>query len=193
MTVFLRKICMLDKFAKIERDYRKHEVEPYVTDDNDLSLTSNNIRLRFHQEEKNNPRKITDGDNFTGRCTFIPNYEPMAWVLMGGPVIFVAVFVFCILVNEGFGIVSFDYEDWVFSAVGFLVAALIVGNRLQKCLKMIAIENAMYYFQEGINASFRQMYVSNSKLPQQEFVMLLENRFEIEEQIERRIYYRNED
>ena len=147
-------------------------------DENPITLGSKTILERYIKEEHEHggQRNLTDGKSLTGSLVG-QEHEPILWVILGAPFFAALIYFGLVFLNSVINIIDLDYIDtWVLWAVYFAIFAIIAHYNLKSCLSKIAQINAKIYFVEGVEASFRQLYLAKTELEESDYDRLLNDK-----------------
>ena len=147
-------------------------------DENPINLVNKTILERYIKEnhEHGDQRNLTDGKSLTGSLAG-QELEPILWVILGAPFFAGLVWGGLFIFNDVINLINTDYIDtWVLWAVYFTIFAVIAHYSLKSCLSKIAQINAKIYFVEGVEASFRQLYLAKTELEESDYDRLLNDK-----------------
>ena len=155
-----------------------------MLDKNKLALEYEKILPRYIVEERYDQKKLSDGQSLTGVVSQDDSYQPILWVLFGSPFFSGLITSAIILLNEFFSLVDISYNLFGPVTLGWAlfiaVYSVLTHYLLKGCLISTAKQNALTYFEEGVHAAFRQLYLAKTELQGEEYQRILNNRLEHE-------------
>ena len=145
----------------------------------EFPLSSKPIIERYIKEEVRDTRQLSDGETLVGKVG--DEYEAILIVVLGSPFFAAIATGLIIMINEFFSFLPMlEYEvvgslnlAWVLYFIVWIVIAHIL---LKGLIQKIAQKNAYLYFDEGVSAAYRQLYLAKTRLDEEEYKLIIERR-----------------
>ena len=148
----------------------------------DYSLDFQSILSRYLTENCFGEGKRTDGKELTGAVTREDTLQPVFYVVLAVPFWSLIIWGIIILVLELLLKISFS-DQWIFmegipfyGVMYFIIYVIVCHFTLKYLYKSAAQRSARIYFEEGVHAGLRQLYLAKENLEEDKFEEVVEHR-----------------